>query len=235
MKEKVLISGGKGSLASQLVKHNTEYDVVALGKEEMDITDIHQIESAILLHTPDYLIHTAALTRPMIEHITSPENSIKSNIIGTSNVTMMCIKHNIKLIYISTDYIYPGTDGNYAEIDPVLPVNEYAWSKLGGECAVQLYKNSLILRMALSEKPFPHKKALCDINKSYIFMDEAAKIVLKLKDEFGIINVGGTTQTPYEFVKKFNSDVDKIYLKDIKDVTMAKDSSLSIKKLNKLI
>ena len=235
MKEKILISGGRGSLATHLLRCSSNYNTTALGKEEMDITDIDQIESAILLHTPDYFIHAAALTRPMIEHITSPENSIKSNIIGTSNVAMMCIKHNIKLIYISTDYVYPGTTGNYSETDPILPVNEYAWSKLGGECAVQLYKNSLILRMALCETPFPHKKALCDINKSYMYMDKAAEMILKLKDESGIINVGGPKQTPYEFAKKSNSNIDKIYFKDIKDVAMAKDASLNINKLSKLI
>ena len=49
-----------------------------------------------------------------------------------------------RLIYMSTDYVYPGTTGNYKEEDPLLPINDYAWTKLGGECAVQLYNNSLI-------------------------------------------------------------------------------------------
>ena len=235
MKNKVLISGGNGSLASQLVKYNTLCDIIALSKQEMDVTKIHQIESAILLHKPDYFIHAAALTRPMVNHTKSPELSIQSNIIGTSNVALLCIKYNIKLIYISTDYVYPGITGDYLETDPILPVNEYAWSKLGGECAVRLYKNSLILRMALCEKPFPHNKALYDVEKSYIYIDDAVELILKLKDEVGVINVGGIKQTPYEFAKQFNSDIGKIYLKDISDVHMAKDASLNIKKLNKII
>ena len=86
----------------------------------------------------------------------------------------------IKLVYISTDYVYPCTEGNYSENSALFPVNEYAWSKLGGECAVKLYKNSLILRMALCQKPFPHPKALVDIKKSYLYMDKAASIILKL-------------------------------------------------------
>jgi dTDP-4-dehydrorhamnose reductase len=73
----------------------------------------------------------------MVKHIESPDASIKNNIIGTSNVVLACIEYNIKLIYISTDYVYPCTEGNYSEEDPLLPVNEYAWSKLGGECAVK--------------------------------------------------------------------------------------------------
>ena len=64
---------------------------------------------------PDILIHTAALTRPMIKHIDNPNISIKTNIIGTSNIVLACMEYNIKLIYISTDYVYPCTSGNYSE------------------------------------------------------------------------------------------------------------------------
>ena len=78
--------------------------------------------------------------------------SIDLNIIGTANITKACVKKNVKLIYLSTNYVYPGIRGNYKEIDPVKPFNNYAWSKLGGEASVQLYKNSLILRVCMTEK-----------------------------------------------------------------------------------
>ena len=84
--------------------------------------------------------------------------SIKLNIIGTCNIVNECAIKNIKLIYFSSNYVYPGIKGNYKEEDPVLPWNNYGWSKLGGESAVQMYKNSLILRCALTEFPFTHKK-----------------------------------------------------------------------------
>ena len=71
--------------------------------------------------------------------------SIKKNIIGTCNIVRVCNEYNVKLIYFSTNYVYPGKRGNYKETDPILPCNNYGWSKLGGECAVQMYKNSLIL------------------------------------------------------------------------------------------
>jgi len=83
--------------------------------------------------------------------------------------------------------------------------------------------------------PYPHELALADIFKSYISTGESAQIILKLLDEQGIINIGGIKQTPYEFVKQFNKNIGKIFLKDIKDVDMARDASLNIDKLNKLI
>ena len=228
---KILITGGSGKLAKEIVDNANTHEIISLSKDVLNVYYIDQIESAIKTYQPDVFIHAGALTRPMIKHIETPNLSIQSNIIGTSNVVLMCMKYNIKLVYISTDYIYPCTDGNYSETDPILPVNEYAWSKLGGECAVKLYKNSLILRMALCQKPFPHPKALADIKKSYMYMDTAANIIIKLIDKFGTINVGGDAMSPYEFAKKDNTDIEKIYLSDINDVNMGKDSSLNITKL----
>ena len=78
----------------------------------------------------------AGLSRPMNLHVKDICKSIKLNIIGTANVVNVCNEFNIKLIYFSTGYVYEGKKGNYSEKDPVLPINNYAWSKLGGECAV---------------------------------------------------------------------------------------------------
>jgi dTDP-4-dehydrorhamnose reductase len=87
-------------------------------------------------------------------HEKNINKSISKNIIGTCNVVKICSQEKIKLIYFSTNYVYAGTKGNYLENDPVLPINNYALSKFGGECAVQMYNNSLILRICMCEKPF---------------------------------------------------------------------------------
>jgi dTDP-4-dehydrorhamnose reductase len=145
------------------------------------------------------------------------------------------MKYNIKLIYISTDYVYPCTKGNYTESDPLLPVNEYAWSKLGGECAVKLYNNSLILRMALCQYPFPHDKALIDVKKSYLYMHDAADIIFKLVNETGVFNVGGKAISPYEFAKPENPLVGKIKMQEVNNVKMGRDASMNVSKMKKLL
>ena len=233
--KKILISGGSGNLASEIVKANKEHKILSLSKKELNVCSKNKILSWLKKFKPDVFIHTAALTRPMVKHINHPNTSIETNIIGTSNVVLACIELNIKVIYISTDYVYSCTDGNYSEEDALLPVNEYAWSKLGGECAVKLYKNSLILRMALCQQPFPHPKALVEIKKSYLYMDEAAKIILKLLDQKGIINVGGETMSPFEFARKDNPNVKKITLDEVGDVKMGKDASMNVNKMKNLI
>ena len=113
-------------------------------------------------------------------HEKNIKQSINLNIIGTANITKICSEMNIKLIYFSTHYVYPGKKGNYAETDPLLPVNNYAWSKLGGESSVHLYENSLILRVCMTQKPFVHKKAFADVKTSFIYHDEVAQIIFKL-------------------------------------------------------
>jgi dTDP-4-dehydrorhamnose reductase len=181
------------------------------------------------------VIHAGAITRPMVIHEDNPTLSIKTNIVGTSNVVMACEKYKKKIIYISTDYVYEGVDGNYKETDAMKPFTKYGWSKLGGECAVKMYDNHLILRMAIQKKPFPHPKALVDMMKSYMYMEDAAEVTLKLLNEKGIINVGGKSQSVYDFVKESNSDVEPITLSEISDVNMAKNCSMDTTKLRKII
>src|SRR5690606_22152297 len=91
-----------------------------------------------------------------------PLNGIETNIIGTANVVKLCMKHSLRLIYISTDYVFSGDKGDYKENEPVHPVNKYAWSKLGGECAVRMYDKALIVRTSFGANVFPYDKAFVD-------------------------------------------------------------------------
>ena len=89
------------------------------------------------------------------------------------------VQKNVKLIYFSTNYVYPGTK-EITKTEPVLPVNNYAWSKLGGEASVQLYKNSLILRVSMTERPFVHDKAFANVKTSFMYHDDVSKILFRL-------------------------------------------------------
>ena len=155
--------------------------------------------------------------------------------IGTSNIVRACSKKNIKLIYFSTNYVYPGIKGNYSESDPVLPINNYAISKLGGECAVQMYKNSLILRICMTEKPFIHKKAFNDVETNFMYHEDFAKNLLKLIDKKGIINVGGHKQIVFNFAKKTNPKVKPVSAKKMLGKKFPLKQSMNINKYLKII
>ena len=145
------------------------------------------------------------------------------------------MKHNIKLVYISTDYVYEGSVGNYDEESPVKPFNNYGWSKLGGECSVKLYENSLILRIAMMNKPILYPKALVDVKRSLLFDEDAAKITLKLLDNFGTINVGYEPKSIYDFTKEYNPNVGKISLNEVSDIKLPSNTSVNVDKMNKLL
>ena len=168
-------------------------------------------------------------------HEKNISKSISTNIIGTSNVVKACEEQNIKLIYFSTNYIYPGIKGDYKESEPILPINNYAISKLGGECAVRLYKNSLILRISMTEKPFVHKFAFNDVEMNFMYHDEFAKILLKLINEKGIINVGGKKQTVYNFIKQNQKNIKPISGRKMVNKRFPLKQSMNLSKLNKIL
>ena len=103
--------------------------------------------------------------------------------------------------------------------------------KLGGECAVQMYKNSLIVRLCMTEKPFIHKKAFANVKTNFIYQEDAAKIILKLIGKKGIINVGGPSQTVYQFAKKSNKKIKRIYSKG----EFPFRADMSLRKLKKIL
>ena len=236
MKKKIIVvTGGSGRFGKVLKKTNNPNKLHFPTKNELDILDEKRINNYLNRVKPDVLIHLAGLSRPMKEHYQDINKSINLNIIGTANITKVCNKLKIKLIYFSTNYVYPGVKGNYLEKDPLLPVNNYAWSKLGGETSVQLYKNSLILRVSMTEKPFVHKKAFANVKTSFLYQEEVAKILFKLINKKGIINIGGSTKYIYDFVKNEDKNIKKTYLKKHLDLGMPINSGINTNKLKKII
>ena len=209
--KKILVTGGDGRFANRLRKAKLNYNFIFANKKELNILNMKSILKSIKKNKPNYILHLAGLSRPMKIHEKNITKSIKLNIIGTSNIVIACSKFGLKLIYLSSSYIYPGTRGNYKETDPILPWNSYGWSKLGGECAAQMYKNSLILRACMTEKPFLHKKAYANVKSNFIFHDDFIKIFLKILKKKGIYNIGGKKQTIYKFAKKNNFNIQKKY------------------------
>ena len=210
MKKKIVVTGGTGRFAKILKKIKSNYIMLYPTKNELDIRNYNKIKSYIRKKKPKIVIHLAGLSRPMSVHEKNVSKSVFLNIIGTANLVRVCSEQNIKMVYFSTSYVYPGTKGNYKESDPILPWNNYAWSKLGGECAVKMYKNSLILRACMTEKPFIHKKAFSNVKLNFAFHEDIAKILFKVVNKKGILNIGGKTQTVYNFAKKFDSKIKKI-------------------------
>ena len=232
---KIVVTGGSGRFAQSLKNIKSKYRFMYPSKKQLDITNPNLIKKFLKKNKPQSVLHLAGLSRPMIEHEINISKSISLNIIGTANLVNICSELKVKLIYFSTSYVYPGRKGNYKEYDAVLPWNNYAWSKLGGECAVQMYKNSLILRVCMTEKPFVHKKAFTNVKLNFIFHSDLAKILVKILDKKGIINLGGPSKSVYNFAKKYNSKVKKISNNKSSKYKFPLNASMNLVKLNNFI
>ena len=207
MIKKIIVTGGDGRFAKELRKTKSNYNFIFRSKKQLDILSVKSIKLNLNKIKPDYVLHLAGLSRPMEIHDRNINKSIDLNIIGTANLVKICNLYKKKLIFFSTSYVYPGKKGNYKESDPLLPWNNYGWSKLGAESAVQMYKNSLIIRACMTEKPFTHKSAFTNVKTNFIFHDQFAKMFIKVLKYKGILNIGGKTQTIYNFAKKSNKNI----------------------------
>jgi len=230
----VILVTGNGRLATELEKLSTDsLPITTLSRREMDITNEYMVSDTIkkFMIKPDfpkYLIHTAALTKPMEVNDRNPIMSMDTNVVGTANVARVCSKYGIKFIYISTDFVY-GDSELVDENSQVKPTNNYGWSKLGGECITKLISNSLILRCSLCDIPFRHKFAFEDVYRNSITHTDVADIIVKIKDEVGIINVGGEYQSVYDFVSKYQK------IKKASGSHLAPSLNLSVDKLMSII
>ena len=228
---KILVTGGDGRLASELKRTKSKYRLIFCNKKTFNILSTNSIKKNLKKFKPNIIFHLAGLSRPMKMHDKNISKSIELNIIGTCNLVVECFKKNIKLIYFSTNYLYPGTRGNYREDDPILPWNNYGWSKLGGESAVQMYNNSLILRCSITEYPFRHKKAFSDVKNNFIYHKDFIPLLFKLIKKKGIYNIGGKSRSIYNFAKKDNNKIKKIKSRGMMPLRL----DMNLSKLNSII
>jgi dTDP-4-dehydrorhamnose reductase len=229
---KILVTGGDGRFAQVLKQKNKFMDLTFVSKKQCNIMNLKSIERIFQKIKPKIIFHCAALSRPMDIHNRDIIKSININIIGTANVVKVCKKLNIKIIYFSTGYVYSRGQGNYSETDAVKPFNNYAISKLGGECSVAMYKNSLILRITMTEKPFLPKKAYTNLYANFMYHEDLVEILPKILNKKGILNVGGKSQSIYNFVKITNP---KIIKTKLRTGNMPLNQTMNISKLKKYL
>lgn len=176
---KFLITGFKGQLGydikRELLKRGyKEEDILAIDKEEMDITKKEEVDRVITSFNPDVIFHCAAWTA-VDKAEEKDEECALVNVIGTKNITDASIKTNSKLIYMSTDYVFDGTkDGIYTEEDKVNPMNVYGMTKYLGEEEVRRNPNHFITRISW----------VFGINGGNFI-----KTMLKLSDKYDTLNV----------------------------------------------
>ena len=146
---RVLITGVSGQLGHDAAKVLTARGIPFLGvsSKELDITDRDAVRQMISDYHPDAVLHCAAYTK--VDRAEDERDlCMRVNAEGTRNIALACREFDVKMLYVSTDYVFPGTGDKPWEIDnPTGPLNVYGRSKLAGELAVQeLVEKHFIVR-----------------------------------------------------------------------------------------
>lgn len=148
---RVLVTGVKGQLGYDVVNECKKRGIEAVGVdvEEMDITDAQAVDDVVTQSKVDAVIHCAAYTA-----VDAAEDNVeicrKVNAEGTENIAKVCKKLDIKMVYISTDYVFDGEgDRPWEPDDERHPLNVYGQTKYEGELAVEQNLNKyFIVRIA---------------------------------------------------------------------------------------
>lgn len=148
---RILVTGASGQLGYDVERELERRGIEHLGtsSRELDITDREAVERLMAAYRPDAAIHCAAYTKVDLAE-DEPERCWAVNADGTRNLAAACREIGAKMLYISTDYVFPGTGEQFRRTDdPVSPVNTYGRSKLAGELAVQsLLEKYFIVRIS---------------------------------------------------------------------------------------
>jgi dTDP-4-dehydrorhamnose reductase len=149
--DNILITGSKGQLGlelSKLIDNFSNYTFFLADKSVLNITDYKAVENYVSENKISVIINCAAYTN-VDKAEEEPELADAINHLAVKNLAEIAKKHQIKLVHISTDYVFDGTSKTpYLENDKTNPKNRYGLTKLKGEEALKLINpdNSIILR-----------------------------------------------------------------------------------------
>ncbi len=137
---KILVTGGDGQLGSALKKLTGDYKdcfFTFIDIRDLDLTDSPEMAAFLATNKPDVLINCAAYT-DVDKAESEPDRAMAMNATAPGEIARICSETGIRLIHISTDYVFDGRRFKpYKETDPVSPVSVYAKSKLEGETLIR--------------------------------------------------------------------------------------------------
>ena len=253
-KPKVLITGANGLLGQKLVEQLVEkgnFEVVATGRgpcrlkgdgfqyQSMDIEQSQNVDEVILKLSPEIIIHGAAMTH-VDECELKQEACYRANVVATQNLISAAEKINTHFIFVSTDFIFSGTDGHnpYDEEATPDPVNYYGETKLKGEelvktsnlkwaiartvlvygIAQDLSRSNIILWVKSSLEQGKEIQVVDDQVRTPTLAEDLAAgcILIAEKGATGVYNISGSELlTPYEMAMQTAEffDLDKSLIK----------------------
>lgn len=203
MDSKVLVLGD-GLLGSEIIMQ-TDWDFVSRKFSNFDINNLRLLPDGY-----DVIVNCIGHTDTYSD---DRETHNKVNQQFATDLMFYCNSRNIKLVHISTDYVYANSKSHAKENETNASITHYAQSKLRADIFIEQFsKNYLICRCSHKPRPFPYNKAWVDAYTNADYVDVIADLIIKLikNGATGIINVGTEPKTIYELAQKTRPDVQYI-------------------------
>jgi len=136
MEKKILIFGSEGQLGFDLTRvFSVDYNVIALNREDVDVTKLEEVSNVINQQKPDVVINATAYNK-VEQAETEKEIAFAINASAVENMAKTAALTGSIFVHLSSDYVFDGTKDFYIEEDKTNPLNVYGQSKLAGEQAV---------------------------------------------------------------------------------------------------
>jgi hypothetical protein len=214
---------GDGLLGSE-IENQTGWDCISRKRNNFSIDDF---EDFIPKFKYDVIINCIANTDT---YSSEYESHWDINYKFVHNLINFCNENNIKLVHISTDYLYTGSVNNASELDVPVHCNTwYGYTKLLSDGLVQLLsKNYLLIRCTHKPTPFPYEKAWVDQIGNFDYVNVISELIIKsINEELkGLYNLGTNVKTMFELGIKTNN-----VTKDFSPFNVPKNTSMNVNKL----
>ena len=198
---KILVLGD-GKLGTEIVKQ-TGWKYISRKKDGFDIT-----KNDFNFYGYDVIINCIAFTNT---YSNDKENNWNVNYKAVADLVDYCNNQNIKLVHISTDYVYTNSKINASENDiPIHGNNWYSYTKLLADAYIELKSNNyLICKGTHKPKPFPYEKAWIDQWGNFDYVDIISSLIINLvmSNNSGIFNVGTELKSMFDLAKQTYKNV----------------------------
>ena len=215
----ILVTGANGLLGTTLANY---LNFTGIDVDDCDIRDFKQVEKVFKKLKPDVTVHLAAIVDATD---TDKQLAWDTNVVGTENVAL-CSNH---LIYISSDYVFDGQQGDYKETDIPNPQSFYGITKLLGEQAAKFTPNHTIIRTSFKAIPFKHDQAPSDMYTTADYVPiiayQLAQAIMNYQHLPEILHIGTDKKSVYQLAQR-TKNVKEISVEDIK-AKLPKDCSLN--------
>ena len=188
--KKILVTGASGFVGRAFAaRWQYEYKLLTPSHSELDITDQSSADAYMMVHTPDVVLHLAALSNTGYceQH---PDESFLVNVVGSENIARAAARYGAKFIFFSSDQVYNGNSeqGPLSEDVPVCPVNHYGRHKLEAELRIaEILPAAVMLRATWMYDAPQRAAAHADfVNNMIKAVKEGATLIVPVREYRGI-------------------------------------------------